>query len=230
VTRMYRSRALIFAVSWGVPFGLALIGTTPGLTQGLDNRNGLTEGSKQSLKSLDKNSKPVQAPPSLPGTKAPVEAAAPTMSPADMSPTDALFDAINRGDIAAARDAVNRGADMRGLNILGLTPLELAVDLGRNDISFLLLSMRDGDSSSRSATRTGTGAGGTGAGGTGQADALLRGGSAPRAASRPRVAAASSGPPAEPSAGEQPRLYSGNGGAPIPAAGFVGFDPVRTVR
>jgi hypothetical protein len=119
---------------------------------------------------------------------------------------------------------------MRGLNILGLTPLELAVDLGRNDISFLLLSMRDGDSSSRSATRTGNGAGATGAGGTGQADALLRGASAPRAASRPRIAAASSGSPPEPSAGEQPRLYSGNGGAPIPAAGFVGFDPGRTVR
>ena len=223
---MYRSRALILAVSWGVSLGLAIIGTTPGLAQiGMNNRDGLTEGSKQSLKSLDKTGRPVQAPPSLPGTKAPVEAAAPTASPADMSPTDALFDAINRGDTAAARDAVNRGADMRGVNILGLTPLELSVDLGRNDISFLLLSMRDGDSSSRSATRTGTGAGGTG-----QADALLRGGSAPRAASRARVAPAASGPPAEPSAAEQPRLYSGNGGTPIPAAGFVGFDPGRAVR
>jgi hypothetical protein len=225
VTRMYRSRALIFAVSWGIPLGLAVIATTPAVAQiGMSNRNGMTEGSKQNLKSLDKGGRPVQAPPSLPGTKAPVEAAAPTTSPTDMSPTDALFDAINRGDTAAARDAVNRGADMRGVNVLGLTPLELSVDLGRNDISFLLLSMRDGDSSSRSAKRMGAGAGGPG--GTGQADAVLRGGSAPRP--RARVATASSG--AEEPVSEQPRLFSGNGGTPIPASGFVGFDPGRAVR
>jgi ankyrin repeat protein len=62
-----------------------------------------------------------------------------------MPPTDALFDAINRGDIAAARDALNRGADLNGVNVLGMTPMELSVDLGRNDISFLLLSMRGED-------------------------------------------------------------------------------------
>ena len=62
-----------------------------------------------------------------------------------MEPNEALFDAINRGDIGAARDAISRGADLQGHNILGMTPLELSVDLGRNDISFLLLSMRAGD-------------------------------------------------------------------------------------
>src|ERR1700757_1385559 len=66
--------------------------------------------------------------------------------PSDMEPTDALFDAINRGDIGAARDAISRGADLRGHNVLGMTPMELSVDLGRNDISFLLLSMRGEDS------------------------------------------------------------------------------------
>jgi hypothetical protein len=59
-----------------------------------------------------------------------------------MEPTDALFDAINRGDIGTARDAISRGADLHGHNVLGMTPLELSVDLGRNDISFMLLSMR----------------------------------------------------------------------------------------
>jgi hypothetical protein len=207
----------------GIPLGLAVIGTTQGVAQmGLDSRNGLSEGSKQNLKSLDKGTKRDQAPPSLPGTKAPVEAAAPTASPADMTPTEALFDAINRGDTAAARDAVNRGADMHGVNVLGLTPLELSVDLGRNDISFLLLSMRDGDATSRSATRTGAESGRTD-----QADAVLRAGPVPRAANRSRVAATA---PAEEPVAEGPRLYSGNGGTPIPAAGFVGFEPGRAVR
>jgi hypothetical protein len=117
---------------------------------------------------------------------------------------------------------MNRGADMHGVNVLGLTPLELSVDLGRNDISFLLLSMRDGDATSRSATRTGTGSGGTG-----QADAVLRAGTAPRGAGRSRVTAASSAQTVQEPAAEEPRRYSGNGGAPIPAAGFVGFDPGR---
>ena len=74
-----------------------------------------------------------------------------------MQPTDALFDAINRGDIATARDAISRGADLQGQNILGMTPLELSVDLGRNDISFMLLSMRaadDGRSRQAPAART----------------------------------------------------------------------------
>ena len=75
-----------------------------------------------------------------------------------MQPTDALFDAINRGDIATARDAISRGADLQGQNILGMTPLELSIDLGRNDISFLLLSMRaadDGRAARRQRRRSG---------------------------------------------------------------------------
>jgi hypothetical protein len=220
---MYLNRARIVAFSWAVPFGLAVIGTAPGFAQsGLGNSGGLSSGSKQNLQTLDKSAKPVAAPPSLPGTKAPIEAAQPTMSPADMTPTDALFDAINRGDTGGARDAVNRGADMQGVNVLGLTPLELSVDLGRNDISFLLLSMRDGDASSRSATRTGAESGR-------QADAILRAGAAARPGGRARIAAAASrGAEDTPASG--PPLFSGNGGAPIPAAGFVGFDSGRAVR
>ncbi len=183
---MYLNRARIIAFTWGVPLGLSLVGTVPGFAQGgLDTTGGLSSGAKQNLKALDKTGKPVEAPPSLPGTKAPTAAAQPTMSPADMTPTEALFDAINRGDIAGARDAINRGADLHGLNVLGLTPLELSVDLGRNDISFLLLSMRDADATSRSATRTGAETGQ-------QADAILRSGPSSRPAGRSRVAAASS--------------------------------------
>ena len=42
-------------------------------------------------------------------------------------------------------DAISRGADLRGHNLLGMTPIELSIDLGRNDISFMLLSMRGGE-------------------------------------------------------------------------------------
>jgi hypothetical protein len=221
VTRMYWNRARIIAIGWGMSLGLAVLGSAPGVAQTpMDRAGSLSAGSRQNLKSLDKGARPEQAPPSLPGTKAPVEAAAPTASPADMTPTEALFDAINRGDVAGSRDAVNRGADLRGVNVLGLTPLELSVDLGRNDISFMLLSMRDGDATSRSATRTG-------AERPDPASAVLRSGASPRAPSRSRVAAAT--PSNEPTA-EGPRLYSGNGGTPIPAAGFVGFSPGRAAR
>jgi hypothetical protein len=227
VIRMDRNRARNIAVACGVSLGLAIVGITPSFAQmvgGMGTPGTMSPGTKQNLQSLDKQTKTESAPPSLPGTKAPMEAAQPTTSPTDMTPTEALFDAINRGDIAAARDAVNRGAELHGVNVLGLTPLELSVDLGRNDISFLLLSMRDGDATSRSATRTGAESGRAD-----QADAVLRASAAPRPASRSRVATASAQAAAEPVA-EGPPSYSGNGGTPIPAAGFLGFDAGRTVR
>ena len=88
-------------------------------------------------------------PPAVPGAASNSANVAPaTITPAEMEPNDELFDAINRGDIAAARDAISRGADLGGRNVLGMTPMELSVDLGRNDISFLLLSMR-GDNGRR---------------------------------------------------------------------------------
>ena len=59
-----------------------------------------------------------------------------------MSPNDMLFDAINRGDAGDAREALARGADLGAHNVLGMTPVDLSVDLSRNDITFLLLSLR----------------------------------------------------------------------------------------
>ena len=149
------------------------------------------------------------APPVLPGTKAAVDPAAPTLSPADMSPTDALFDAINRGDLAASRDAVNRGANLDVRNVLGLTPLELSVDLGRNEISFLLLSFRPEDAShGRDAAKA------------------ARSGSMPREAALPRRVARTreAAEPMETIAPASPRLHAGGGGAAVPGAGFLGFD------
>lgn len=57
------------------------------------------------------------------------------------TPTDQLFDAINEGEIADVRAAVAAGADIGARNMLGLTPVDLAIDLGRNDVALYLLSL-----------------------------------------------------------------------------------------
>ena len=90
------------------------------------------------------------APPAVPGASSQQGLAIPASRPvSDMSPNDALFDAINRGDVGDARDAITRGADLSARNVLGLTPIDLSVDLSRNDITFLLLSFRGTPSAGR---------------------------------------------------------------------------------
>jgi hypothetical protein len=81
-------------------------------------------------------------PPAIPGAVSSGEAAPASKNAAEMSPNDALFDAINRGDGAAARDAMNRGAQLDSKNVLGQTPIDAAIEANRNDITFLLLSLR----------------------------------------------------------------------------------------
>ena len=83
---------------------------------------------------------PPAALPGLQGRRAPEPIPGdPTQS---LPPNAALFDAINRGDLPAARDAVARGADTEARNVLGLTPVDAAVDQGRTEIMFYLLSVR----------------------------------------------------------------------------------------
>lgn len=65
-----------------------------------------------------------------------------TKNAGDLDPNAALFDAIDRGDIGSAREALGRGADLNARNVLGQRPIDLSIDLSRNDITFLLLSMR----------------------------------------------------------------------------------------
>ncbi|MGH7102395.1 MAG: hypothetical protein ACREFJ_08355 [Acetobacteraceae bacterium] len=85
---------------------------------------------------------PLPPPPGLPGAVHNSGTPAPRApSESGLSPTAVLFDAINRGDLGAAREAIGRGAQLDAKNVLGMTPLELAVDLDRNDIAFLLLSI-----------------------------------------------------------------------------------------
>ncbi len=86
-------------------------------------------------------------PPAIPGAVSSGEAAPPSKNAAEMSPNDALFDAINRGDSAGARDAISRGAQLDAHNVLGQTPTDAAIEADRNDITFMLLSLRGAVSS-----------------------------------------------------------------------------------
>ncbi len=161
------------------------------------------------------------APAAVPGARARADSVAPAgPGAADLPPTEALFDAINRGDIVTARDAITRGADLDGTNLLGLTPLELSVDLARNDISFLLLSLR-GASGSASATRGGP---------ADTPPAPLTPAQRRQAIAAARAEAASARADAAPrrqAPQPGPALFAGNGGTPVPSAGFLGFDPHR---
>jgi len=164
----------------------------------------------------ERNKQPVP-PPALPGARAEPSAVAPAdRQAADLPPTEALFDAINRGDLATAKDAIDRGADINGTNVLGLTPLELSIDLGRNQISFLLLSLRG--SNGYNTVR--------GPQGTQQSAAPPKPTRAERLAVQrlervQRQQAAATVAPAP--AAQTPRLFAGDGGAPAPQAGFLGF-------
>lgn len=153
--------------------------------------------------------------PALPGlaarrTPAPI-AGDPT---AVLAPNAALFDAVARGDLAAARDAVGRGANLDARNALGLTPLDAAVDQGRHDIAFYLLSARDmarGPSPAPLPPATGL----AGPPGAPPARSPIR-----QAAPPSRAAPAAAAP-------STARLWAGDGGAPQPDIGFLGFDAGR---
>ncbi len=151
------------------------------------------------------------APEAVPGSRARLPVAPPTRLPTDMSPNEALFDAINRGDIASARDALNRGADLHAVNVLGMTPMELSVDLGRNDISFLLLSMRGEDA--------GRGSRAVEAHDTTPAGKPKKGQEVTRRGVPAKPVPVATRPVAT------PKLFANDGGAPQPNAGFLGFDP-----
>ncbi|MDR3537330.1 MAG: ankyrin repeat domain-containing protein [Acetobacteraceae bacterium] len=159
---------------------------------------------------------PVVQPPALPGAQSQGGAAPATKLATDMAPSEALFDAINRGDITAARDALSRGADLNAQNVLGMTPMELSVDLGRNDIAFLLLSMRGETPRSRTATAQSGGAAGA------------KTAAAKTTGRKPVPIKVVAGPANR--ADQAPRLFANDGGAPVPSAGFLGFDAGRGMR
>ena len=143
-------------------------------------------------------------PAALPGARSNTGPAPLSRPPSEMGPTEALFDAVNRGDAGAARDAASRGADTNARNVLGLTALELAVDLGQNDIAFVLLSLRDAEPARR----------------PGQPAARTTA-APPSAARRPTPVVPARSAAAAPAANQ--RQYQSDGGTPVPNAGFLGF-------
>jgi len=166
-----------------------------------------------SKEQLDKSLRGQRLPPAaLPGAAAKQAIAPPSRVPTLMSPTEELFDAINRGDIATVRDALSRGADLSAPNELGLTPLDLSIDLNRNDISFLLLSMRGAAPAQTGPATVRTAKAGTPAR-TRAAQRSVR----KRDALTQTAEAQQAGRPS------LPTLFTGDGGAPVPQAGFLGF-------
>ena len=160
-----------------------------------------------------KPARPAQ-PRALPGSRVEqLEAAPLERPPSEMKPNEALFDAINRGDLPACREAISRGAELERPNVLGLTALDLAIDLGRNDITFLLLSMRGASGRSNvEATTSATGA-------------------APKNAGKPVAAVAPKPQPVARPVVEAPiraatpgrQAVANDPGTPAPQAGFLGF-------
>jgi hypothetical protein len=84
---------------------------------------------------------PQPSAPGLPGSR-PANVVSKGIINSDLlSPNDQLFDAIDRGDTTAARDAIARGAELDATNAVGQTPVDESVALGRNDITFLLVTL-----------------------------------------------------------------------------------------
>ncbi len=194
--------------------------TAPAMAQSDFSESGIHSGAPKVPRPTTNSTPP---PVAVPGARARTESVAPAeRSAADLPPTEALFDAINRGDIVTARDAISRGADLDGTNLLGLTPLELSVDLGRNDLSFLLLSLRGGSSSSQ---RNGPPGQDAAAAPPSPAD-RRKAQSEARAQARAQSVAARQQAVATP-VRQGPALFAGNGGVAVPSAGFLGFDPPK---
>lgn len=157
--------------------------------------------------SRPQNEAPREQPPALPGVaarrgQAPIPAEA---NPSGMNPNDALFDGINRGDIATVRDAVARGADVNARNALGLTAVDSAVDQGRPEIMFYVLSVR-----------------GMAGNAPPPPDSIPQRGARVRTPPPVRERAAPVQPVA--AAPRLPQLWQANGGSPQASIGFLGFD------
>ncbi len=161
---------------------------------------------------------PQGPPPALPGlaTRRPVQPIPPEPGQ-NLSPNAALFDAIARGDLPAAREAVARGANLEARNALGLTPLDAAVDQGRNEIVFYLLSARDAVRGPVAGAPTPS---------RGEASLNTPPPSPAPQRSPARREAATASAPAAPSPARA-QLWAGDGGTPRPELGFLGFDAGR---
>lgn len=231
-------RYSLFNSGFGLAAGLSLVlASAPAWAQMMDPASGNFGGLHGAPDIGGSGATPAfgapKAPPpaGLPGAQSqPNTAALPSTPPTMLDPTQELFDAINRGDLTAARDAVTRGADVNGENELGLTPVQVSVDLGHNDITFLLLSNGAGRASGGPAGVKAASSSGsqllTGGKGGARGAAAARSAAAARA-EKPRVAHVRVTEKVPEAQRQLPRLYANDGGSPIPSAGFLGFDQTR---
>jgi hypothetical protein len=134
--------------------------------------------------------------------------------------TEQLFEAINQGEIADVRAAVAAGADISARNVLGLTPLDLAVDLGRTDVALYLMSLGRGRERPLPPLQQDTAT---------QREPSRSAAQQRRADEAAIEAALRRRGPAVSGQGivAVAPLWQGNGGTPNPAIGFLGFDAGR---
>jgi hypothetical protein len=153
------------------------------------------------------------------------------VSAALLSPNDELFDAIDRGDITAARDAVARGADLGATDAVGQTPIDASIALGRNNITFLLVTLlhaggsqitdAQGPMAMPPPNTLGLSAKDQKAATT---PVSFFGTTAPTTERRHKARYASAQTTAElPPVPVSTPSYADSSGAPVPSAGFVGF-------
>ncbi|MFH5925810.1 ankyrin repeat domain-containing protein [Roseomonas xinghualingensis] len=178
-------------------------------------------------------------PPALPGLagRRPVEPIPAETPASNLPPTAALFDAINRGDLGAVREAMGRGADLNARNQLGLMPLDAAVDQGRQEIVFYLLSARGSVISEPTQAPAVPAPAARGGRSAPAASASLGSPPAGRLSPEEDRPSPPSGLLRDPPRGGMPapaaamparaRLFAGDGGAPRPEIGFLGFDAGR---
>lgn len=166
------------------------------------------------------------APAALPGAQVPQGGSVNQAELENEDPTKVLFSAINKGNYAEARAAVSRGADLQAANALGETPVALSVALGRNAITFMLLSvLHEGGGTTPAAVAAKTGAPKAGATKAGTAKAEPAAGRLSRTG-KPHRPTPPQRASAEPVASQRAPAPSGPSAAatPDPAKGFLGFD------
>ncbi|MGE4480350.1 ankyrin repeat domain-containing protein [Acidocella sp.] len=208
---------LAFPLALGLAFGVAVAPACAQLsTSGMGGGMGGPGGAPPPQ---PKEHTPDLAPTGLPGVGgvAPLATGPKMQKSSGGDPTKELFTAINKNDYASAQDAISRGADLGAKDQFGETPLDLAIALNRNNITFLLLGTRNelaaqgGGGDTMGAPWTLNGASGTGGKGTGgktpgQSRAVL-----------PTKATAKPAPHAT--------IPADDTGTPDPQAGFLGFGP-----
>ncbi|MEX2643939.1 MAG: hypothetical protein WD270_10820, partial [Acetobacterales bacterium] len=92
---------------------------------------------------------PVPPPPTVQDGRPGPNASSPPPEIESRGANDRLFDAINANNLERAKQAVQAGADVDARNTFGSSAIDLAVDLGRYDIAFYLMSFRKFDPAPR---------------------------------------------------------------------------------